>query len=67
MRYLYEDDEDEESPEEGLYFKFINSNSKNHEWSIPANINEFDTEYCHSMKGRIYLHICLFTSWKIPV
>lgn len=31
MRYLYEDDEDEESPEEGLYFKFINSNSKNQE------------------------------------
>lgn len=29
MRYLYEDDEDEESFEEGLYFKFINSNSKN--------------------------------------
>lgn len=60
MSYFYEDDKDEESPEEGLYFKFIKSNSKNNEWNIPANINDFDTEYCHSWKEEfIYIYVCL--------
>lgn len=67
MSYFYEDDKDEESFEEGLYFKFIKSNSKNNEWNILVNINDFDIEYCYFMKGRIYLYICLFILWKILV
>lgn len=67
MSYFYEDDKDEESFEEGLYFKFIKSNSKNNEWNILVNINDFDIEYCYFMIGRIYLYICLFILWKILV